>query len=138
MHFGESWGHGAVVLSWRHTLEGARGKGRGQNVILHEFAHQLDLEDGVTNGAPLLDDDDAAAEWARVLSGAYEELWRDVLRNRRTFIDAYGATDPAEFFAVITECFFERPRSMRRRHPDLYAVLQRFYRQNPAGLSEPR
>ena len=125
---------GAVVLAWDSSLHGASETGDGQNVVLHEFAHQLDHEDGVTNGAPLLDDDEAAQEWGRVMTGAYEQLWRDVEHNRHTLIDEYGASDPAEFFAVVTECFFERPHAMQRHHPELYGVLKQFYRQDPAAL----
>jgi hypothetical protein len=88
----------------------------------------------VSNGAPLLDDAKAQVEWGRVLGGEYERLWRDIEQNRRTLIDDYGAKDPAEFFAVVTECFFERPHAMQRRHPELYAVLKQFYRQDPAAL----
>ncbi|MFA6245073.1 MAG: M90 family metallopeptidase [Candidatus Hydrogenedentales bacterium] len=136
VHFGQSWDWGTVVLSWRHALRGAQYRDDGDNLILHEFAHQLDHEDGVTNGAPLLDDEEAQAEWGRVLSGEYEQLWSDVEHNRRTLIDDYGATDPTEFFAVVTECFFERPHALQQRHPELYGVLQQFYRQDPAALRD--
>ncbi|MCC6490284.1 MAG: zinc-dependent peptidase [Candidatus Hydrogenedentes bacterium] len=134
IHLGESWGLGAVVLSWRHVLRGTRDAKDGQNVVLHEFAHQLDEEDGVSNGTPLLDDEEAYTTWAEVLSGAYEKLWHDVEQNRRTLIDTYGASDPAEFFAVITECFFERPAAMHKQHPGLYEVLMDFYRQDPEAI----
>ncbi|MBX7256628.1 MAG: zinc-dependent peptidase [Candidatus Hydrogenedentes bacterium] len=136
VHYGQSWDWGTVVLSWRHALRGTRNRDDGNNLILHEFAHQLDHEDGVTNGTPLLDDEDAQAEWGRVLSGEFEQLWRDVEQNRRTLIDDYGATDPSEFFAVVTECFFERPHALQKRHPELYDVLRQFYRQDPAALRD--
>lgn len=136
IHYGQSWDWGTVVLSWRHALRGAQGRDDGDNLILHEFAHQLDHEDGVTNGAPLLDDEEAQAEWGRVLSGEFEKLWRDVEQNRRTLIDDYGATDPSEFFAVVTECFFERPHALQKRHPELYDVLRQLYRQDPAALRD--
>jgi len=135
IHLGESWNIGALVLSWQHVLHGGRDERDGENVVLHEFAHQLDYEDGVSNGAPLLDDD-AQETWGEVLSGEYENLWRDIERNRRTLINTYGATNPAEFFAVVTECFFERPEAMHRKHPELYDVLRAFYRQDPKAILE--
>jgi hypothetical protein len=134
IHLGESWSIGALVLSWNHVLHGGRNARDGENVVLHEFAHQLDDEDGVSNGAPLLDS--GHEEWGRVLSGEFENLWSDIERNQRTLINTYGATNPAEFFAVVTECFFEQPEAMRRKHPELYAVLSDFYRQDPEKILE--
>jgi hypothetical protein len=134
VRLGESWNTGAIVLSWKPILQSVRGRGTAQNVALHEFAHQLDLEDGVTNGVPELDDDEAYDDWARVMGGAYEALWRDIEQNRLTFIDEYGATHPAEFFAVLTETFFMRPHTLQRKHPDVYAVLRDYYRQDPAAI----
>ncbi len=130
IHLGESWNIGALVLSWEHVLHGGRDARDGENVVLHEFAHQLDYEDGVSNGAPLLDDDEYE-RWGEVLTGEYENLWRDIERHRRTLINTYGATNPAEFFAVVTECFFERPEAMHQKHPELYDVLRDFYQQDP-------
>ncbi|GMU94183.1 MAG: hypothetical protein AMXMBFR4_32410 [Candidatus Hydrogenedentota bacterium] len=131
---GESWEFGVVIVAWKPLLRAIRRPHEGMNVVLHEFAHQLDIEDGVTDGVPFFDDDDANKEWADVMSGAYEQLWRDIERNRDTFIDEYGATNPAEFFAVLTETFFERPHTLQRRHPELYEVLQNYYRQDPAAV----
>lgn len=134
---GESWQDGAVVLSWDATWQGARSLD-GQNVVLHEFAHQLDQEDGRADGAPILSDSlfrgraERYRAWTRVFSAEFERLRREVSAQTRTVMDAYGATDPAEFFAVATECFFERPDDMLRRHPNLYAELQTFYQQDPA------
>lgn len=129
IHLGESWNIGALVLSWQHVLHGGRDARDGENVVLHEFAHQLDYEDGVSNGAPLLDS--GHEEWGSVLSGEFENLWGDIERNQCTLIDTYGATNPAEFFAVVTECFFEQPAAMRKKHPELYRVLTDFYQQDP-------
>ena len=134
VRLGESWDTGAIVLAWKPILQSARSRGTAQNVALHEFAHQLDLEDGVTNGVPELDNDEAYEDWARVMGGAYEALWRDIEQNRLTFIDEYGATHPAEFFAVLTETFFLRPHTLQRKHPDIYAVLREYYRQDPAAI----
>ena len=134
VRLGESWNTGAIVLAWKPILQAARSRGTAQNVALHEFAHQLDLEDGVTNGVPELDDDEAYEDWARVMGGAYEALWKDIEQNRLTFIDEYGATHPAEFFAVLTETFFLRPHTLQRKHPDIYEVLREYYRQDPAAI----
>ncbi len=131
---GESWNTGAIVLSWKPIVQAARGRGATQNVALHEFAHQLDLEDGVTDGVPELDDDEAYEDWARVMGGAYEALWKDVEQNRATWIDEYGATHPAEFFAVLTETFFMRPHTLLRKHGDVYGVLREYYKQDPAAV----
>ncbi len=131
---GESWTSGVVVLSWNDVRAGASDIHDGQNLVLHEFAHQLDREDGAINGTPLLEQKSQYLAWARVLSAEYERLQRDSRAGRSTVLDDYGATDPAEFFAVATECFFEKPRVLKKRHPALYEELKIFYRQDPAQL----
>ena len=131
---GESWQRGQVVLSWNDVLKGASCIHDGRNVVFHEFAHQLDGETGTTDGAPALERRSMYIAWARVLSTEYDKLIQDLENHRRTLIDAYGATNPAEFFAVITETFFEMPTAMKRRHPELYEQLKLFYKQDPAGL----
>ena len=133
---GESWGAGVVVISWDDTLAGARNPDDGENVVLHEFAHQLDGEDGVTDGAPILPPG-ALRTWGGVLSEEYERLRRDAAQDRRSALDEYGATNKAEFFAVATETFFEKPVQLEREHPALYAQLQQFYRQDPARRAPP-
>lgn len=133
---GESWHTGAVVLSWDEALATALDLDDGRNVILHEFAHQLDQEDRAADGAPILDRPGAYATWARVLGEEYARLRRESDEGRTTVLDAYGGTDPAEFFAVATEAFFERPRALKHRHPELYAELERFYRQDPARIAQ--
>jgi MtfA peptidase len=130
---GESWGSGAVVVSWNHSLCRPGDLAGGHNVILHEFAHQLDQEDGVVNGAPLLPTTSMYRTWARILGREFQNLAADAEADRPTLLDKYGASNPAEFFAVVTECFFERPQPLRDRHPELYAALQAYYRQNPAA-----
>jgi len=129
---GESWTRGVVVLAWDHVQSGARSPADGQNVVLHEFAHQLDSEGGSMDGAPALGVRARYTSWARVLGGEFEELSRKLHDGRRSDIDAYGATSPAEFFAVVTEMFFEKPRAMKQRHPALYEELAAFYKQDPA------
>src|SRR5882762_871375 len=133
---GESWGDGVVVISWDDTVRGARNPADGENVVLHEFAHQLDAEDGVTDGAPILPPS-ALRTWGGVLSEEYEQLRRDAAHARPSALDDYGATHEAEFFAVATETFFEKPVQLEREHPALYAQLQKFYRQDPARRVPP-
>lgn len=130
---GESWHRGPVVLSWDDVRRGASDPDDGRNVTLHEFAHQLDSEDGDTDGAPALQRAAMYGPWARVLQGEYDVLRADLEKHRKTFIDAYGATNPAEFFAVITEAFFEQPKQLQKKHRALYEQLVGFYGQDPAG-----
>ena len=127
---GESWDRGVVVLAWGEIRESLRAWD-GYNVILHEFAHQLDDEDGLVDGAPPLFRNALRETWGPVFQKAYEDLVRDVRRRRRTLLDDYGAESPAEFFAVATETFFELPWRMHRSHPDLYELLMEYYRQDP-------
>ena len=129
---GESWQRGLVVLAWDHVLSGAAQPCDGQNVVLHEFAHQLDSEDGVMNGTPDLGARARFTSWAHVLGDEFAELSERLHAGRSSDIDPYGATNPAEFFAVLTEMFFEKPRALKRRHAELYAELAEFYKQDPA------
>jgi Mlc titration factor MtfA (ptsG expression regulator) len=129
---GESSPRGAVVLSWNAVEAAASDVGDCRNVVLHEFAHQLDAEDGSVGGAPALSDRSRYVAWARILGREYERLRRDAFRGRSTVLDHYGATSPAEFFAVATECFFTRPGLLKARHPELYAELKGYYGQDPA------
>jgi Mlc titration factor MtfA (ptsG expression regulator) len=133
VRLGESWNTGAVVLSWDDVLYGAADCHDGHNVVLHEFAHQLDMEDNVADGAPLLPRRSMYVAWARVLGEEYKHLQIDVARHHRSVMDAYGATNPAEFFAVATETFFEKPVKLREKHPELYVLLSEFYHQDPAS-----
>ena len=132
VHLGESWGDGAVVLAWNSARRGAADPRDGQNVILHEFAHQLDQEDGASDGTPELEQWAFYAPWARVLSEHYLALRKAASGGRKTLLDHYGATNEAEFFAVATEAFFERPSQLRTRHPELYEELARYFGQDPA------
>ena len=129
---GESWTRGVVVLAWDAVQRTAIDAQGCRNVALHEFAHQLDAEDGRVEGAPVFPERSMLMSWARVLSREYDRLRRDTVAQRPTLLDRYGATNPGEFFAVVTECFFTRPRALRTQHPELYAELAGFYRQDPA------
>ncbi|HEX7478871.1 MAG TPA: M90 family metallopeptidase [Polyangiales bacterium] len=133
---GESWARDIVVLAWDSVLSGAADIHDGHNVVLHEFAHQLDQESGAGDGVPVLPRRSMYLAWARVLGLDFDELVRDVQHNHRTLIDQYGATNPAEFFAVVTETFFQKPRQLRSKHPELYLQLQSFYQQDPAALAD--
>jgi hypothetical protein len=133
---GESRVRDAVVLSWDHVLASARHVGGG-NVVLHELAHQLDAEDGAMDGAPALENRARYASWARVLGEEFAELSQRLHEGRPSDIDGYGATNPAEFFAVITEMFFERGAALKAKHPELYGELEAFYHQDPAARHAP-
>jgi Mlc titration factor MtfA (ptsG expression regulator) len=135
---GESWGDGRVVLSWDHVRRGAADWTDGQNVVLHEFAHQLDSESGSNNGAPYLGSSTNYRSWSEVLARDYANLRVDAMYRQPSVMDHYGATSPAEFFAVATETFFEKPWQMAQGHGELYAELFKYYRVDPrAWLPEP-
>jgi Mlc titration factor MtfA (ptsG expression regulator) len=134
VRLGESWVRGAVVLAWDAVQHGAASPHDGRNVVLHEFAHQLDAEDGAMNGAPDLGQRSSYSAWAHALGAEYEDLLARVAAEKPADIDAYGATSPAEFFAVVTEAFFERGELLKSEHSELYEVLRAFYRQDPAAL----
>lgn len=128
---GESWEQGQVILSWRNTLEGAANPHDGNNVVIHEFAHQLDQEDGHANGAPILQRRQDYLSWSSVFSQAYNELVQAAALGRPSLFNYYGATNPAEFFAVVTEVFFEQPEALNLEHPALYRELSHFYQLDP-------
>jgi Mlc titration factor MtfA (ptsG expression regulator) len=125
----------SLVIAWDQVKRGAANPGDGNNLVLHEFAHQLDFEDYATDGAPALATRAEYREWSRVMSEEFKALQAADEAGTPTLLDTYGATDPAEFFAVSTEAFFERPRALRARHPKLYAEFARFFRQDPASYS---
>jgi Mlc titration factor MtfA (ptsG expression regulator) len=133
---GESWDNGKVILAWDNVLHGARNFVDGQNVVLHEFTHQLDSETGSTDGAPLLAGESSYRSWANALSGEYRVLQRKARRGRRSLLDHYGATNPAEFFAVATETFFEKPARMAEHHAELFEVLRSYYGVDPREWQE--
>lgn len=125
----------ALVLAWDAVKHGAADPADGENLVLHEFAHQLDFENRADDGTPALETRGEYLAWARVMSAEFEELQAAEETDAPTVLDTYGAENPSEFFAVATETFFERPRALRAKHPELYAELQRFFRQNPAEYS---
>lgn len=129
---GESWHRGPVILSWQDIVEGI-ADASGMNVVLHEFAHKLDEQNGETEGLPVLGDPAHYAEWARVLSREFARLEACVESGGAGLLDDYALTSPAEFFAVATEVFFEKAEEMQRLLPDLYAQLSRYYRVDPAS-----
>ena len=131
VRLGESWGTGSVVLSWHHTRHGAKNEKDGHNVVIHEFAHQLDQIDGSADGLPTLKDRTRYPDWQRVFSESFERHVKRTEDGRRTVIDSYGATNPAEFFAVSTETFFEKPAILKKKYPDLYDQLAIFYAVDP-------
>ncbi len=128
---GESWEQGPVILAWQDARPGARPYGHGSNVILHEFAHKLDMLNGAANGMPPLHADMSRAAWTEVLSAAYEDLCARLERHQHVAIDPYAAEDPAEFFAVMSETFFESPRVLDEHYPQVYRQFSLFYRQDP-------
>ena len=132
---GESWANGPVVLAWDHAFQGGLLPHDGHNVVLHEFAHQLDQENEHTDGFPVLGGPEGYKVWAQVMEKEYQSLRSAAEKGHRTLLDHYGATNPAEFFAVATEVFFEQPKSLREDHPDLYDQLKNFYNLDMAKLA---
>jgi len=131
---GESWGDGRVLLSWQHVRRGGHAAPGAQNVVLHEFAHQLDSESGSNNGAPYLGSLESYRSWSQVLSHDFEALRHDAMFGHGEdgeVLDHYGATSPAEFFAVATESFFEHPWALAARHAALYGEFLKYYRVDP-------
>lgn len=132
VRLGESWHHGSVVLSWDDVRRDAADIHDGHNVVFHEFAHQLDSSSGKGDSSTVLQRPSTFIAWARVLHKSYEQLRRDIDTNKPTLLRSYAAEDPAEFFAVATEYFFERPDELQKTYPDLYQELKNFYHQDPA------
>ncbi len=134
---GESWGDGRVILSWDHVRRAGMEAPPSHNVVLHEFAHQLDSESGTTNGAPYLGSPDRYRSWSEVLSRDFAALRHDAWFGQEGVLDHYGATNPAEFFAVATEAFFEQPHRLVLRHPALYEEFLKYYRVDPRTWQAP-
>lgn len=128
---GESWMTGPVILSWADTEQADSGS--GYNVVIHEFAHKLDMLNGDANGFPPLHASMSRAVWSGAFEAAYADFCERVDRGRDIPVDAYAAENPAEFFAVLSEAFFEIPRAVLDEFPELYRQLAAFYRQDPAG-----
>jgi Mlc titration factor MtfA (ptsG expression regulator) len=126
---GEAWEGGPVLLSWFEEPDGAGGA----NVVIHEFAHKLDMLNGAVDGLPPLAGGLSPQDWAEGMEAAYEALCRLVDRGLPTFLDPYAAQDPGEFFAVASEAFFQEPQGLLAAHPQVYRLLAGYYRQDPAG-----
>lgn len=130
---GEAWEQGPVILSWQDAA--AADGGFGYNVVMHEFAHKIDMLNGAADGFPPLHAGMVREEWTQSFAAAYADLERRVAAGEDTLVDPYAAEDPGEFFAVMTELFFEMPRDLRRHYPAVYGQLAAFYRQDPAVRS---
>jgi hypothetical protein len=128
---GESWGFGKIVLSWQDSVHGAELPDDGHNVVIHEFAHQLDQENGKANGAPILGKGQSYQRWSEVFSQQFIELRRQAAAGIPSIFDYYGATEPAEFFAVVSEVFFEKSQQFSQEHPALYQQLTHYYKVDP-------
>ena len=129
---GEAMEGGPVMLSWQDVRFAGHGAAVGYNVVIHEFAHVLDMANGLPDGVPLLPADLSAVEWRRLLQREYEAFVQRVEREEETVLDPYGAQAAEEFFAVASEAFFVHPLAMKHEHPDLYGMFSRFYLQDPA------
>jgi MtfA peptidase len=132
---GQSWAEGQVLLSWGEVLQGAADPRDGRNVVIHEFAHQLDQSKGFANGAPPLRTRQAYRCWSAVMQGEFDALRGRLQQGEDGLIEAYAATDPAEFFAVCSELFFERAHDLAAQHPQLFAELRSYYHINPLSWS---
>ncbi len=130
---GQAFKRGPIILVWDAVKRGARHPETGHNVVYHEFAHFLDMLDGVANGTPELHGREQYQRWAQVFSAEFLALREHAAHHRRTFFDPYGATNEAEFFAVATEYFFDKPIEMEKNHRAIYDVLSEFYRQDTAA-----
>lgn len=139
---GEAWYRGPVVLSWEDVLAGGQHRSPGKNLIFHEFAHQIDMQDRVVDGTPPLKDSAQLQQWRTVMTAEFRKLVRSSENGRATLLDQYGTINEGEFFSVATECFFERSIEMRKRHPRLYETLRTYYGQDPAqrlaAIDEPK
>jgi Mlc titration factor MtfA (ptsG expression regulator) len=127
---GQAWDAQRIILSWQDVVEATDAE---HTVVLHEFALYLDMEDETLDGAPGLGSRRAYEEWSDVFWDEYERLCDEVDAGRETFLDPYAATEPAEFFAVVTEAFFQQPVELQREHAGLYEQLRRYYRIDPAA-----
>ncbi|HEX6251375.1 MAG TPA: M90 family metallopeptidase [Gemmatimonadaceae bacterium] len=124
----------AMVLAW-DAVQRATDNPSAGNLVIHEFAHQLDFENHGSDGTPDLPTAADSAAWAQLMNEELQSLRRAQATGTPTVLDTYGAQNHAEFFAVATEAFFQRPRALRSQHPRLYAAMQRYFRQDPASYS---
>ena len=131
---GEAMAGGPVMLSWRDVAESGDSAEWGYNVVIHEFAHVLDMGDGEADGVPPLPTAAARQHWIAVIDATYGQFCADVEADMDTLLDPYGATNVAEFFAVVSEHFFVTPKPLRATHPDIYGLLARYFDQDPASF----
>lgn len=129
---GEAHYRGPVILSWAEVLADGQHPSHGKNLVFHEFAHQLDMLDGVINGTPPLKTDEQRRRWNEVMSREYQKLVEASTHHRATLLDQYGATNEGEFFAVATECFFDKPVQLAHKHPQMYELMKEYFHQDPA------
>ncbi|MBD3674241.1 MAG: zinc-dependent peptidase [Planctomycetaceae bacterium] len=135
---GEAWWQGPVILSWRHSLDGARNLD-SENLVCHEFAHQIDMLNGrFVDGTPPLESEEDYRQWSQTMTEGYEELKRRFRTGQPSVLRRYALTNPAEFFAVSTEVFFASPEKLLEDYPDVYRTLQKFYGQDPCSRRSPR
>ncbi|MDJ0727898.1 MAG: zinc-dependent peptidase [Prochloraceae cyanobacterium] len=130
---GESRSRDLVILSWEQIKYDLNHWQDGHNVILHEFAHQLDQEDGIANGVPILSKKQDYLNWAKFFTREYKQLIADVKNGQKTVMYSYATTNPAEFFAVATETFFEKPQEMEQNLTNIYNLLKNYYKLDPTG-----
>jgi Mlc titration factor MtfA (ptsG expression regulator) len=134
---GQTMYRGPVIVAWDAALGDGRDCSLGHNVVIHEFAHQLDYLDGGINGTPDLGSDGEAEDWARIMTAEYTRLLRDLRKGRETFLGEYAATNETEFFSVASERFFTRPHRLRRYHRSLYELLRGYYQVDPGEWFNP-
>ena len=135
LRLGESWSRGTVVLAWNSVQGGGKNDEDGHNLVIHEFAHQLDTVNGAADGFPELPSNADFASWPEVFGREFKALCADVDRGRKTVMDSYGTTNEAEFFAVAAETFFEKSRNLEEEHPQLYQLLKDFFATDPKNWS---
>ncbi len=130
---GEAWLRGPVILSWEDIQQDLQAIHQGHNVIIHEIAHKLDMLNGKANGMPALHLDMQSIQWTETFSSAYQRVNKRLAHHQRVCINPYAATNPAEFFAVLSEYFFTAPDILYTNFQEVYHQLQMYYRQNPMG-----
>jgi len=132
VRLGESWDSGSVVLAWDSVVSGGKNEEDGSHVAIHEFAHQLDQDDGAGDGVPPLTGGRGSyRDWSQTFSKAFEKFLRKLEKGQKTVIDPYGGTNPAEFFAVATETFYEKPKQLHKHYPEVYEQLRQYYNVDP-------
>jgi hypothetical protein len=134
---GESWHQGKVILSWQNVLADSQQLRHGSNVSLHEFSHQLDQVNGAADGYPELSAGQSVKDWTRVFEKEFTDLRAQVQQHQHLSINAYGAENPAEFFAVVSEAFFTDPANLQRKHPELFEQLRSYFKLNPLDWMAP-